>query len=55
MRQPRETSPLAHIDCPPVSEADRKRAGLTVWRNATSAEDAAELLAMLGLDDIGEA
>lgn len=55
MHQPRETSPLANIECPPVSEADRERARLTVCRNATSAADAAELLAMLGLDARGQA
>ncbi|NEW42761.1 hypothetical protein GV794_02140 [Nocardia cyriacigeorgica] len=51
MRQPRETSPFAGIDCPPVSEADRARARVTVCRNATDATDAAELMAMLGLLD----
>lgn len=55
MPSPRETSPLANIDCPPVSEADRERARLTVCRNAASAQDAAELLAMQRLDDRGEA
>lgn len=51
MHQPRETSPLANIECPQVSEADRDRARMTVCRNATSATDATELLAMLGLLD----
>jgi hypothetical protein len=54
MRDPRETSPLANIDCPPVSEADRERARLTVCRNATDADDAVELLAMLGLINEGD-